>query len=238
MIRLRLLAVLALFVAGLGAALPAHAQTDRSAANLVLNPGAESGGLFSPTDWDTTVAGVPTVFFYWDPDVHHGGARSLSIVNAGDAIPVWHNWYQMIPNAGRFVGRDIELTAWARSQQMSGRGYVMVQCYRDTVTLYALEQGIPRDRARELMGFHYADDPQLETGWARQYFSRDLGDWTPLKVRVYVPPTTNLIVVRAGIFGPGQVWFDDIDAQAVPAQSPPPPVLGRNLLADPGFEKG
>jgi len=114
---------------------------------------------------------------------------------------------------------------------------VMVQCYRDTVTLYAREKNISRDQARKELGFHFADDPQLELGWARQYFSDEVSDWTERKVRVFVPPTTDLILVRCGIYGPGQVWFDDATLTAEPARAPAPIVLGKNLLANPGFER-
>ncbi len=216
---------------------PAIAQPGRPAINLLSNGGFEEGGLFAPTDWDTTVAGVPTVLFYWDPDMKHSGARSASIVNAGDVIPVWHNWNQIVPAAGRYVGKDLELSVWTRSAQLSGRGYVMVQCYRDTVMNYAREKNISREEARKAMGYKFADDPQLELGWARAYFSPESSDWTERKVRVYVPPTTNLILVRCGVFGPGQVWFDDAMLTALPARPAAPIALGRNLLANPGFER-
>ncbi len=208
-----------------------------AAPNLLANPSFEEGGLFAPADWDSTVAGVPTVLFFWDQDVHRTGARSASIVNAGDILPVWHNWNQIVPSAGRYVGKDLVLSVWTRSAQLTGRGYVMVQCYRDTVLNYAREKNISRDQARKELGFHYADDPQLELGWARQYFSDEVSDWTERKVRVYVPPTTDLIIVRCGIYGPGQVWFDDATLTAEPARPPAPLVLGKNLLANPGFER-
>lgn len=205
--------------------------------NLLANPGFEEGGLFSPSSWDTTVAGVPTVLFYWDPEAPHGGAKSVTIVNAGDIIPIWHNWNQVIPGAGRYVGKDLELTAWTKSSQLSGRGYVMVQCYRDTVMNYAIAKNMTREAARKEMGYKFADDPQLELGWARQYFSNESSDWTERKLRVFVPPTTNLIMVRFGLYGPGQVWFDDATLTAVPARAPQPIALGRNLLQNPGFER-
>jgi hypothetical protein len=246
-VALAALALVALAGLGLAAgASPAQAQSAggtggtggaRAAQNLLANPGFEEGGLFNPTDWDTTVAGVPTVLFYWDPDVKRSGSRSISIVNAGDAMPVWHNWNQMILDGQRFRGRDLELSVWVRSAQLTGRGYVMLQVYRDTVTIEARRKGITRDEARQQMGFKFADDPQLELGWARQYFSAELSDWTQQKVRCYVPPTANLIVIRCGIYGAGQVWFDDAQLVSEPAKAPPATPLGRNLLANPGFER-
>jgi hypothetical protein len=218
---------------------PAAAQgKGRAAVNLLGNPGFDEGGLFSPTDWDTTVAGVPTVLFFWDAETRRGGGRSASLINAGDALPVWHNWNQMLLHAGRFAGRDLELTVWVRSAQMEGggRGYVMLQAYRDTVMNLARDEGITRDQARQKMGFKFADDPQLELGWARQYFSAEHAEWTPKTVRLHIPPTTNLVIVRLGIYGPGQVWFDDAQLASLPPARTPLPV-GRNLLANEGFER-
>jgi len=232
------LAVLAVTSFAPPAALAAAAGAEAAASpNLLTNPGFEEGGLFAPSDWDSTVAGVPTVLFFWDSDVHHGGTRSASIVNAGDILPVLHNWNQIVPSAAKYVGKDLELSVWTRASQLTGRGYVMVQCYRDTVLMYARAKNISRDQARKEMGYHYADDPQLELGWARQYFSEESSDWTERKVRVYVPPTTDLILVRCGIYGAGQVWFDDATLTAVPARPPAPIVLGKNMLANPGFER-
>jgi hypothetical protein len=219
------------------AAAPAPGAVARTT-NLLGNPGFDEGGLFSPTDWDTTVAGVPTVLFFWDAETKRGGTRSASLINAGDALPVWHNWNQMLLHAGKYAGRDLELTVWVRASQLNngGRGYVMLQAYRDTVLNRARDEGITRDQARIKMGFKYADDPQLELGWARQYFSADNEEWTQRKVRVYVPPTTNLIVVRLGIYGSGQVWFDDAQLTALPA-APIELPAGRNLLANASFEQ-
>ncbi|MGH7724998.1 MAG: hypothetical protein ACREOU_06170 [Candidatus Eiseniibacteriota bacterium] len=237
MIRFATHALLAIAAVCLLSPNPARAQGERTGTNLLSNPGFEAGGLFSPSDWDSTLAGVPTVMFYWDPEVKRSGTRSACVVNAGDHLPVWHNWNQMILHAGRFAGRDLELSAWVRSAQMGGRGYVMVQCYRDTVMNVARDRGIPRDQARTELGFKFADDPQLELGWARQYFSAELEEWTEKRVRVFVPPTTNLIVVRLGIFGSGQVWFDDIKLTSEVARASQAAPLGRNLLTNAGFEK-
>lgn len=230
--------VLALLAAASIPSGPAAAQDGAGSANLLGNPGFDEGGLFNPTDWDTTVAGVPTVLFFWDAETRRGGTRSASVINAGDALPVWHNWNQMLLHAGRFAGRDLELTVWVRSAHMDGggRGYVMLQAYRDTVMNLARDEGLTRDQARLRMGYKFADDPQLELGWARQYFSAEHAEWTPLKVRLHIPPTTNLVVVRLGIFGSGQVWFDDAQLTSHPASSTPLPT-GRNLLANEGFEQ-
>lgn len=234
--------VLALLAALLvPAARPPVAAAQPSAArgtNLLANPGFEDGGLFNPTDWDTTNAGVPTVLFHWDAETRRSGARSGSLINAGDALPIWHNWNQVLRHAGRFAGRDLELSVWVRASQMSGgRGYILLQAYRDTIMNVAYDEGISRDQARNKLGFKFIDDPVLEMAWGRRYFSTDLDEWVEKKVRLYIPPGTNLVLARCGIFGAGQVWFDDAQLVALPAAAPPALALGRNLLTNPGFEQ-
>jgi hypothetical protein len=217
---------------------PAAAQGGPARTNLLANPGFEDGGLFNPTDWDTTEAGVPTVLFHWDRETKRTGDRAASLINAGDAMPLWHNWSQTLRHAGRFAGRDMEFKVWVRSSQLSGgRGYILLQAYKDTIMNAAYDQGISRDEARNKMGYKYVDDPVQEMAWGRKYFSADLDDWVQQKVRMYIPPGTDLIVARCGIYGSGQVWFDDAELYSIPAAPPPALALGRNLLVNHGFEQ-
>lgn len=218
---------------------PAAAQgTAARGTNLLGNPGFEDGGLFNPSDWDTTSAGVPTVLFHWDSETRRSGARSGSVINAGDAMPVWHNWNQKLRHAGRFGGRDLEFTVWVRAAQMSGgRGYVLLQAYKDTIMNLAYDEGITRDEARNKLGYKFVDDPVQEMAWGRRYFSADLDDWVQQKVRLYIPPGTDLVLARCGIYGAGQVWFDDASLVALPPAPPAPLALGKNLLVNPGFEQ-
>ena len=80
------------------------------------------------------------------------------------------------------------------------------------------------------------DDPLLDLGWKRQQFSENQTDWVKREVRVYVPPTVNMLYVRSGLLGTGQVIFDDASLTLEPALPPDPIPLNTNLLADPGFE--
>jgi hypothetical protein len=80
------------------------------------------------------------------------------------------------------------------------------------------------------------EDPYLYLGVKRAYFSEPETDWVQRQVRVYVPPSTNLIIVRCGLFGTGQVFFDETSLTAEAALPPPELPVGVNLLQDPGFE--
>ena len=61
-------------------------------------------------------------------------------------------------------------------------------------------------------------------------------DWVRREVRAIFPPSTNVIVVRCGLFGVGQMLFDDASLTAETAAPAAEPPVGVNLLADPGFE--
>jgi hypothetical protein len=225
------------FLAGglAAAALASRASADVPG-NLLTNPSAEEGTLLSPAGWDTSVTQVPTARFAWDSEQAHDGKHSLYIINTGNVIPVWFNWSQTLAGVNNLAGKELTLRAWVKTRNLSGKAYLLLQAYRDTVLLEAMKQGIPRLRMRDLMHIKPADDPQLEMGWVRKQLSGNHDDWTPLEVKVYVPPSTNMVFVRGGIFGVGEVWFDDFSLTASPAEPEKPFPLAKNLLVDPGFE--
>jgi hypothetical protein len=86
------------------------------------------------------------------------------------------------------------------------------------------------------VGINKLDDPLLDLGWARAYFSEPETEWVRREVRVFVPPSTNVIYARCGLVGTGQVIFDDASLRLEVARPVSPPPLLTNLLADPGFE--
>jgi hypothetical protein len=225
-----------LLVAGYSGRVAAAVPAPAEGQNLLTNPSAEDGTLLAPTGWDSSLTQVPTARFGWDSQEAHDGKRSLYIINTGNVIPVWHNWSQTLAGVNDLGGKELTLRAWVKTRNLSGKAYLLLQAYRDTVLIEALKRGLPRNRVRELMHIKPADDPQLEMGWVRKQVSGDHDQWTPLEVKVYVPPSTNMVFVRGGIFGVGEVWFDDFSLTAsTPAPEKPFP-LARNLLVDPGFE--
>jgi hypothetical protein len=96
--------------------------------------------------------------------------------------------------------------------------------------------GVSRDTSRFRIGINMMDDPYVYLGAARDYFSDVETGWVRRQVRVFIPPSTNLIVVRGGLFGTGQVMFDDLSLTSETALPPPTLPVGVNLLKDPGFE--
>src|SRR5438105_6353414 len=96
---------------------------------------------------------------------------------------------------------------------------------------------VDRDEAGRRLGIAKIDDPLLDMGWKRTQFDDPLTDWVQREARAYVPPGTNVIFVRCGLLGTGQVLFDDASLEL---EKPPPPravAPGENLFAEPGFEE-
>ena len=226
------LLALALPVAGADAA-PAPSG------ELLANPGFETPldeHPWMPADWDTSLTALPTVFFGRDTFLVRGGRYAANVANTSTLVPTWHNWNQTVLVGPETWGKDLVLTVWTRSNGLQGRAYVMLQAYRDTIGKMAKTWGLPRDPAGKRLGINKLDDPILNLGWQRRYFSEPETDWVKREVRVFVPPTVNVVYVRCGLVGTGQVVFDDASLRAEAARPAPVAAAGANLLADPGFE--
>ncbi len=228
-----LLSLVALLAAASGAAADAK--------NLLVNPGFETGlegHGWMPTGWDTSRAGTETVLFSRDQYSAHSGSVGGGIANASVGMPLWHNWSQTVPVTPDMWGKDAELTVWTRSNGVDGRGYVLLQAYRDTVGTMARKWKVPREVAGRRLGLAGVNDPLIDVGWKREPFTDRETDWVQRTLRLYVAPSTDYLIVRFGIFGSGQVMFDDASLTLGVAERPAPLPLRTNLLADPGFEQG
>ena len=210
-----------------------------SSPNLLADPGFETplaGHPWMPAAWDTSASGLPTVFFGRDTMTAHSGHYAVNVANVSTVLPIWHNWSQTLVVGREMWNKDVVFSAWTRSNGVQGRGYILLQAYRDTVGKMSRVWSVSRDTALHRLGFTTTSDPYLYLGAKRVYFSDGETDWVKREVRVFIPPSTNLIIARGGLFGIGQVYFDDASLTvepALPAQAPP---VGVNLLQDPGFE--
>ena len=229
----------------LAATTPAKKTPGRAASrattgrNLLENPGFEtgrSGHSWMPASWDTSNAALPTIFFGRDTFLVHGGSYAVNVANLSTLFPYWHNWSQAVPVGPEAWGKDAVFSVWTRSNGLQGRAYVLVQAYRDSVGRMAKVWGMERDEAAHKLRINKVDDPLIDLGWKREYFTDPETDWVRREVRVFVPPTVNILYVRGGILGTGQVIFDDASLTLEPARPAPPVPLQTNLLGDPGFE--
>lgn len=223
----------------LAVAVAAPAAADTAPANLLVNPDFESpldGHPWLPAGWDTSETNLPTVFFGRDTFLVHSGRYAVNIANTSTLYPLWNNWSQAVLVGPEAWGKDLVFSVWTRSNGLQGRAYILAQAYRDTIGKMAKSWRVDRDAAGKRLGINKVDDPVLDLGWKRIYFSDPETEWVRREARVFVPPSTNVIYVRSGLLGTGQVIFDDASLTLAPALPAPPAPPGANLLADPGFE--
>ena len=209
--------------------------------NLLVNPGFEdplAGHPWMPAGWDTSRAGTEAVLFTRDDYSKHEGSFGVGVANASTSLPLWHNWSQTIAVTPDMWGKDLVFSVWSKNNGLEGRGYVLLQAFRDTVGVLARKWGLPRGAAGRRGGFPGVNDPIVDLAWDRASFAERETDWIQRDLRVFLPPTTNLITVRIGLYGIGQVLFDDASLTLEPAKPAVAPPLHTNLLADPGFEAG
>jgi hypothetical protein len=231
--------LLAAVVFGVALPAPPLATAPSATENLLANGDMEAplaGHPWMPAGWDTSISGLPSVFFGRDSFLVHGGQFALNVANASMLFPMSHNWRQEILVTPDMWGKDAVLSVWSRNNGVEGRGYVLLQAYRDTLSKMAKVWNVEREEAQRRLGINKADDPLIDFAWRRVSFSEPETDWVRRDLRVFIAPSTNVLFVRLGINGTGQVLFDDAQLTIEPAKPPAPAPLMTNLLADPGFE--
>lgn len=223
----------------LGAFLALAGPVAAASPNLLENGGFESplgDHPWMPTGWDTSRAGSSSVFFGRDTLEPHGGSYSVSVANASGLYPLAPNWSQAMLVGEELWGKDLVFTVWTRTMGLEGRAYIKLEAYRDTVSKMAKTWKISRDVAGRRLQINPIDDPTLNLGWQREFFSDPETGWTRREVRVHVAPTVNIVFVRCGLIGTGQLMLDDASLTVEPARPPMTPKLNVNLIRDPGFE--
>lgn len=207
--------------------------------NMIANPGFEESlgnHPWMPAGWDTSRAGFSWVFFGRDTLSPHSGQYSASVANVSAMFTMSHNWHQMFLVGSELWGKDLVFSIWTRSLGVNGRAYIKLEAYRDTITKMAKIWDVSRDAAAQRLEIAVVDDPMMDLAWKRQVFSEPETDWVRREVRIFVPPSSNVVFVRCGLIGTGQVMLDDASLTVEPAAPAPEPPLRTNLLADPGFE--
>jgi hypothetical protein len=220
---------------------PAKTPAKASAPHEMLQNGgferAISASHWMPTGWDTSMADLPTVFFGRDSFLVHSGKYAVSVASMSDAFhgtPLAPD----PPRRPRVLGKVATFKAWVRNNGVEGRAYLLVQAYNDTASRMGEIWNVDHDEALKRLGINKIDDPLLDLGWDRTQFNEPLTDWVEREAVAFVPPGTNVMFVRCGLLGTGQVLFDDASLTMKPAPAFTKPEAGRNLFTDPGFEDG
>jgi len=209
--------------------------------NLLANPGFEQrmpGSEWMPVAWDTSNAGLETVFFGRDSFLVRGGKFSVNVANTSTLYWMGHNWSQTVMVGREAWGKTAVFSVWTRSNGQQGRAYILAQAYRDTVSKMSKIWGVARSEAMTRLGYTVMTDPYRDLGWQRVQFEDEQTGWVRREARIVVPRGSNVIFVRCGLLGTGQVLFDDASLTLEPTPPAAPVAAGTNVLADPGFEEG
>jgi len=215
---------------------PAHAAAPKS---LLTNGDFErtlANHPWMPAGWDTSRADLPTVFFGRDTFLVHSGHWAVNVANMSAAFPMGHNWSQTLLVGKETWGKTATFKVWTRSNGVDGRAYLLLQAYSDTATKMARIWDVDHDEALRRLGIGKIDDPLMDLAWKRIWFEDPITDWVEREARIEVPPGTNVMFVRCGMIGTGQVLFDDASLTLGSGTPAPRYAKGENLFGDPGFE--
>jgi RNA polymerase sigma-70 factor (ECF subfamily) len=168
--------------------------------SILANGGFERGDPRgpSPDSW-VTGADLAGVEYHWDRAVAHRGRASLHLRKTAQRYFPIAQWYQEVKRAGK--APRLKVGAYVKAEKMT-KAILDVQLV---------------DRGGE--GTHH---------WAAYIGAKRAGDppvthaWKWYEGVVDIPNGTEKLIVAAQIYGPGDVWFDDVVAEYTDAKSTDP----------------
>ncbi len=162
------------------------------AGQLLANPGFEDGQS-TPAAWSTGDA-VEGMRYVWGKDVAYQGHASVGIKNTLNTYAeVQAEWTQRITH-NTFPAR-LRVSAHVKAAQV-GQAVIAVRCAEFLRHKYEEERVT-------LIGTLNRDDPPLDH------------DWLEYSGVVDIPADTAEIIIALQMFGPGTVWFDDVNVEYV-----------------------
>ncbi|MFP4249845.1 MAG: alpha/beta hydrolase [Armatimonadota bacterium] len=178
--------------------------------NLAPNPSFEDGDARGPHGWAPRPAPGDGADFEWEESVARTGERSVSIHRRQDVEGAdrWRAGFDR--SIGAEAGTEVTLTAWARTEEVTGRGA--------HVQIYAI--GIGGEILAQPTGGSV-------TGTS---------DWTEIAVSLTVPDEPCYIMPYLGLKGTGRAWFDDVSFMGVPGPGLPPD-MDESIYEAADFEK-
>ena len=159
--------------------------------NLLKNPGAESGDK-TPDAWEQG-ANIPGVTYSWDKNVAHTGKASLCIEKTAQGyFPIAEWSSRVIERTGD--AKTMELSAYVKAEKMT-------KAVLDVLFLDEDGEWLSHEWAAYI-GAKKSGDPPADH------------DWKKYSGFVKIPPRAAKYRVRLQVYGPGKVWFDNIQLQS------------------------
>ena len=156
---------------------------------LLTNGGVEEGGGDAPTAWSQG-ASIPNVEYIWSRGTAHGGKASLCLKKSAQRYFPIAQWSQKIDREGDTP--RLKVSAWVKAEK-AGKAILDAQ--------FIDGDGNGRHAWVAYIGAREANDPPVSHDWKRY------------EGVVAIPPGTKQILIAPQIYGPGTVWFDDLDAE-------------------------
>jgi len=163
----------------------------RTIPSLAANPGLESGEGNAPTGWrqGVDIAGVE---YLWDRETGHASKSSASIRKTANRFFPIAQWVQAISHDGS--SKRFRVSAWIKASRVN-KAVLDIQFSPDGV-----DWG---HKWAAYIGARESNDPPADH------------DWRKYEGTVDIPAGTQKILIGLQMYGPGQVWFDDISVEYV-----------------------
>jgi RNA polymerase sigma-70 factor (ECF subfamily) len=165
----------------------AQEQKKETSKSLLANGGVEDADGESPKAW-VTGAEIPGVQYIWGR-VGHAGKASLCLKKTAQRYFPIAQWYQEVDHKGD--SPRLKVSAWIKAQK-AGKAILDVQ--------FIDGNGGTTHAWAAYIGAKEANDPPATHDWKRY------------EGVVAIPPGTKQLIIAPQIYGPGTVWFDDLDA--------------------------
>lgn len=159
--------------------------------SILSNGGFERGaaGASTPESWKTG-ATIPGVRYHWDKTVAHGGRASLHLKKTAQRYFPIAQCFQQVNRTGK--APRLKVGAFVKAEKMT-KAILDVQ--------FITKDGEPHHQWTAYIGAKEDGDPPATH------------DWKWYEGVVEIPDGTQKILVAAQIYGPGDVWFDDVVAE-------------------------
>ena len=170
--------------------------TVQESKSILENGGFERGDTRGRAlaNWEKGAA-IPGVQYLWDQTEAHEGRASLHLKKTAQRYFPIAQWFQEVKRQGKVP--NLKVVAFVKAQKMT----------------------------KAILDVQFLDrDGQGSHQWAIYIGAKDnrdkpaTHDWKKYEGVVAIPEGTEKLVVAAQIYGPGDVWFDDVHAEYTDAK--------------------
>ncbi len=157
----------------------------------LVNSSFEAGAQ-QPDGWQQGAA-IPGVEYLWAKGVAHTGTASLGFRKTVQRYFPVASWSQTVPCTG--ASPKLRVAAWVKCEQVT-KAILDVEFVRAS--------GEVTHEWAAYIGAKNSNDPPVTHEW-KQYSGV-----------VTIPPGTTQLHIGLQMYGPGTVWFDDVEAAYMP----------------------